>query len=288
MAARLKKRKTGIARSMTGDIIIFTVLAFVGAFMLLPFVYAIAQSIKPIEEIFIFPPRFFANNPTGENYRLLSRLTDSLWVPFPRYIVNSIFVTVMGTLLNLAVASMAAFPLAKYKFPGAGVLFKLVIMALLFAGPVTALPQYILIAKMNLINTHWAVILPTVALPLGLFLMKNFMVQISDSMIEAATIDGAGIFRIFTSICMPLVKPAAFTLVIFSFQSLWNSTGGSYVYAEELKLLPTILSQIATAGMSRVGSGAAASVLMMIPSFAIFVVLQSRIIETMAFSGIKG
>ena len=281
-------RHLGVNRSLAGDILVFAVLACFGAFMLLPFIYAIAQSVKPIEEIFVFPPRFLANHPTTENYRMLSHLTDSLWIPFSRYAANSIFVTVVGTLLNLIVASMAAFPLAKYKFPGSGFLFNIVVMALLFTGPVTALPQYIVVAKTQLINTPWAVILPTVALPLGLFLMKNFMTQINDAMLEAARIDGAGIFRVFVSICMPLVKPASFTLVIFSFQSLWNSTGGAYVYEEELKLLPTILNQIATAGMSRVGPGAAAAVLMMIPSFLIFVLLQSRIIETMAFSGIKG
>lgn len=285
---RLKKRRTGIARSLGGDICIFLVLALFGAFMLLPFVYAIVQSLKPIEEIFIFPPRFFVINPTLENYQTLSQLTDSLWIPFSRYVVNSVFVTVVGTLLNLLVASMAAFPLAKYRFPGSGWLFRLVVMALLFAGPVTALPQYIVVAKLNLIDTLWAVILPAVGLPLGLFLMKNFMTQIADTMLEAATIDGAGIFRTFVSICMPLVKPSAFTLIIFSFQSLWNSTGGTYIYSEEYKLLPTILNQVATAGISRVGAGSAASVLMMIPPFVLFVILQSRIIETMAFSGIKG
>lgn len=283
-----RKRRNGIARSLGGDILIFAVLIVMAAFMMLPFVYAIMQSIKPMDEIFLFPPRFFAKNPTASNYQMLSKITDSLWVPFSRYLMNSIVVSLLGTGLNVVVSSLAAFPMAKYPFPGAGWLFKLVTVSLLFAGPVTALPQYIIVAKMGLINSLWSVILPAVGAPLGLFLMRNFMTQIPDTMLEAARIDGAGVVRTFASIAMPLVKPATLTLIIFSFQSLWNSTGGTFIYEEESKLLPTILNQIATAGIARVGTGAAASVLLMIPPFIIFIIMQSRIIETMAFSGIKG
>ena len=283
-----KQRRNGVARSLGGDIFITVVLIVVAAFMMLPFVYAIMQSLKPIEEIFIFPPRFFVINPTLSNYLTLSKLTDSLWVPFSRYLVNSVVVTIAGTGFNLVVASMAAFPLAKYPFPGSKWLFRLVTTSLLFAGPVTALPQYIIVAKMGLINTLWSVILPAVGLPLGLFLMRNFMTQIPDGMLEAARIDGAGTWRIFASIAMPMVKPAALTLIIFTFQSLWNTTGGTFIYDEKIKLLPTILNLVVTAGIARAGSGAAASVVMMIPPFIIFIILQSRIIETMAFSGIKG
>ena len=283
-----KQRRNGVARSLGGDIFITVVLIVVAAFMMLPFVYAIMQSLKPIEEIFIFPPRFFVVNPTLSNYLTLSKLTDSLWVPFSRYLVNSVVVTIADTGFNLVVASMAAFPLAKYPFPGSKWLFRLVTTSLLFAGPVTALPQYIIVAKMGLINTLWSVILPAVGLPLGLFLMRNFMTQIPDGMLEAARIDGAGTWRIFASIAMPMVKPAALTLIIFTFQSLWNTTGGTFIYDEKIKLLPTILNQVVTAGIARAGSGAAASVVMMIPPFIIFIILQSRIIETMAFSGIKG
>ena len=283
-----KQRRNGVARSLGGDIFITVVLIVVAAFMMLPFVYAIMQSLKPIEELFIFPPRFFVVNPTLSNYLTLSKLTDSLWVPFSRYLVNSVVVTIAGTGFNLVVASMAAFPLAKYPFPGSKWLFRLVTTSLLFAGPVTALPQYIIVAKMGLINTLWSVILPAVGLPLGLFLMRNFMTQIPDGMLEAARIDGAGTWRIFASIAMPMVKPAALTLIIFTFQSLWNTTGGTFIYDEKIKLLPTILNQVVTAGIARAGSGAAASVVMMIPPFIIFIILQSRIIETMAFSGIKG
>ena len=285
---KLKKSKTGVARSTGGDIAVLAILLIFGAFMLLPFIYSIVQSFKPTEEIFVYPPKFFVRNPTTENYRTLSQLTDSLWIPFDRYLVNSVIVTVIGTGTNLVFSSMAAFVLAKYNFPGHKWLFKLVVTALLFSGPVTALPQYIIMSRLGLINTLWAVIIPAAGTPLGLFLMKNFMTQIPDTMLEAATIDGAGIFTTFYKICMPLVKPAVLTLIIFSFQGLWNSTGGSFIYEEEWKLLPTILSDVAASGIARVGAASAASVLMMIPPCILFILMESRIVATMAFSGIKG
>ncbi len=285
---KLKRSKTGPARSTGGDTAVFLILLLVGMFMMLPFVYAIVQSLKPTEEIFAYPPKFFVRNPTGENYKMLSQLVDSLWIPFGRYIINSAAVTVAGTGLNLLFSSMAAFAFAKYNFPGNRWMFSLIVAALLFSGTVTALPQYIIMSGLGLINSLFALIIPAAGTPLGLFLMKNFMVQIPDTVIEAATIDGAGIFKIYYKICMPLVKPAALTLIIFSFQGLWNSTGGNYIYEEAWKLLPTVLNDVAASGIARVGSASAASVLMMIPPCILFIVTQSRIVETMAFSGIKG
>lgn len=285
---KLKRSKTGPARSIGGDTAVFLILLLVGMFMMLPFVYAIVQSLKPTEEIFAYPPKFFVRNPTGENYKTLSQLVDSLWIPFGRYIINSAAVTVAGTGLNLLFSSMAAFAFAKYNFPGNRWMFSLIVAALLFSGTVTALPQYIIMSGLGLINSLFALIIPAAGTPLGLFLMKNFMVQIPDTVIEAATIDGAGIFKIYYKICMPLVKPAALTLIIFSFQGLWNSTGGNYIYEEAWKLLPTVLNDVAASGIARVGSASAASVLMMIPPCILFIVTQSRIVETMAFSGIKG
>ena len=285
---KLKRSKTGPARSTGGDTAVFLILLLVGMFMMLPFVYAIVQSLKPTEEIFAYPPKFFVRNPTGENYKTLSQLVDSLWIPFGRYIINSAAVTVAGTGLNLLFSSMAAFAFAKYNFPGNRWMFSLIVAALLFSGTVTALPQYIIMSGLGLINSLFALIIPAAGTPLGLFLMKNFMVQIPDTVIEAATIDGAGIFKIYYKICMPLVKPAALTLIIFSFQGLWNSTGGNYIYEEAWKLLPTVLNDVAASGIARVGSASAASVLKMIPPCILFIVTQSRIVETMAFSGIKG
>lgn len=280
--------KKKINRSRGGTVAIFLLLGILAVFMFLPFIYAIMQSLKPMEEIYAFPPKFFVKNPTGESYQLLATLTDSVWVPFSRYLTNTVFVTVVSTAVHLLFASMAAFVLAKYEFPGSKILSKIVEGSLLFAGPVTALPQYIIMNMLGFVDTFWAVILPAVCAPIGLFLMKNFIGQIDNSMLEAAKVDGAGMFRIYSQVVLPLVKPAMFTLIIFSFQTLWNTTGGSYIYEESLKLLPTIMNQITTSGIARVGVTAASGVVMMIPPFILFICLQSRIIETMAFSGIKG
>ena len=280
--------KKKINRSRGGTVAIFLLLGILAVFMFLPFIYAIMQSLKPMEEIYAFPPKFFVKNPTGENYQLLATLTDSVWVPFSRYLTNTVFVTVVSTAVHLLFASMAAFVLAKYEFPGSKILSKIVEGSLLFAGPVTALPQYIIMNMLGFVDTFWAVILPAVCAPIGLFLMKNFIGQIDNAMLEAAKVDGAGMFRIYSQVVLPLVKPAMFTLIIFSFQTLWNTTGGSYIYEESLKLLPTIMNQITTSGIARVGVTAASGVVMMIPPFILFICLQSRIIETMAFSGIKG
>lgn len=280
--------KKKINRSRGGTVAIFLLLGILAVFMFLPFIYAIMQSLKPMEEIYAFPPKFFVKNPTGESYQLLATLTDSVWVPFSRYLTNTVFVTVVSTAVHLLFASMAAFVLAKYEFPGSKMLSKIVEGSLLFAGPVTALPQYIIMNMLGFVDTFWAVILPAVCAPIGLFLMKNFIGQIDNAMLEAAKVDGAGMFRIYSQVVLPLVKPAMFTLIIFSFQTLWNTTGGSYIYEESLKLLPTIMNQITTSGIARVGVTAASGVVMMIPPFILFICLQSRIIETMAFSGIKG
>ena len=179
---------------------------------------------------------------------------------------------------------MAAYPLAKHPFPGSKFIFTLIVTALMFSSPVMAIPSYMVMAKLNLINNYLAVILPAVASTLGLYLMKQFMMQIPDVMLEAARIDGANEFRIFFKIVMPQVRPAWLTLTIFAFQSAWNNTGGSFIYHEELKTLPTVLSQVASGGIARAGIASAASVLLMLPPIITFVITQSNVVETMGHS----
>jgi len=255
--------------------------------MFLPFLYAIVQAFKPLDELFIFPPKFFVKNPTLDNFRMLSQLSGTLWIPFERYLANSTILTIVGTTTGLFFAALASFPMAKYNFPGNRFLNRLIVSALLFTGPVTALPQYIIIAKLGLINTYLAVILPIAGGPLYLFLMKNFMEQLPDAVIEAATIDGAGYFRVFTNIALVMIRPALLTSLVFVFQSLWNSTGNGYIFDEAKKLLPTMMSQMSSGSIARAGVGAATSVVMLIPPLVIFVLCQSGIVDTMAHSGIK-
>ena len=281
-----KKRKPN--RSRVGDLGVYFVLIVFGWFFVLPLLYAINNAFKPLDEIFLLPPKLWVNKPTLDNFADLFVLMGKTWVPFSRYIFNTVLVTVVGTGGHLLVASMAAYVLSKYKFPGSDLFFSVVVTALLFAPQVLNIPNYLVMTQLGWIDTYWAIIIPAFATPLGLFLMKQFMEQIPDVLIEAAKVDGAKEGRIYLQIIMPLVKPATLTLIIFSVQNLWNNNGANFIYKEELKMLPYALQQIISGGVvARAGVGAAVTVFIMIVPIALFVAAQSNIIETMASSGIK-
>lgn len=255
--------------------------------MALPLVYAICSAFKPLDEIFLFPPKFFVQNPTLENFQDLFILMSKSWVPFSRYIFNTVFITVVGTAGNVMICSLAAYALAKHKFPGSKIIFELIVISLMFSPHVTSIPNYLIMSKLGWVDTYKAIIVPAFATSLGLFLMKQFMEQIHDSMLEAARIDGASEWYIFCYIAMPMVKPAWLTLIIFSVQNLWNIRSSNFIYEEQLKTLPFALQQILQGGIARAGIGAAVSLLVMIVPIVLFVITQSNIIETMGSSGIK-
>lgn len=255
--------------------------------MALPLIYAVNNAFKPLDEIFIFPPRFFVKNPTLDNFFDLFALMGDSWVPLSRYIVNTLLITLVGTIGHILLASAAAYPLAKYRFYGSKTLFNIVILALMFSGHVTAIPNYMVMSWLGWINTHASIIVPSLAFPLGLFLMKQFMEQIPDSILEAAKIDGASEYRIFWSIVMPNVRPAWLTLLILQFPALWGTDGGSFIYSENLKTLHYALGQISEGGIARAGVGAAVALLLMIVPITLFIISQSSVMQTMATSGLK-
>ncbi len=284
--AFVRKRYT---RSTGGNVFVMLVLIITGCFMALPLVYALVSSLKPFEEIFIFPPRFFVRRPTLDNFINLFIISSNLWVPFSRYIFNSIFVAFSATSLHVIIASAAAYPLAKHDIPGKKIIFSVVVLSLMFVSQVTFIPQYIIMARLGWINTYASLILPPIGASLGLFLMRQFMEGIPDSILESAKIDGASEYRIFFTIVMPNVKPAWLTLTIFSFQSIWNNPALQFIYNEELKLLPAAMNQIITGNnIARLGVGMAAAVFLLLPPLILFIVIQTRVIETMAYAGIKG
>ena len=276
-----------LSRSRLGNLVVLVLLAAMGVFTAIPFLFSIVQSIKPVDELFVYPPRLTVSRPTLDNFAVLFNLTSSTWVPVSRYLFNSLLLTVCGTVGNVVVCSMAAYPLAKLKFHGRKLLFNLVVVSLLFTYEVTFIPNYVTLSKLQMLDTFWALLLPAVATPMGLFLMKQFMEQIPDSVVESARVDGAGTLTLYWRIVMPQVKPAWLTLVIFSFQSLWNREGLEFIFSEELKMFPTILKQVASSGVARAGAAAAAAVILMIPPIVVFLLSQSNVIETMASSGIK-
>jgi len=274
-------------RSRAVDILLAIFLLLLGAFMILPIWFAVVNAFKPIEEILIFPPRLYVAHPTLNNFVQLSQILENMWVPFSRYLFNSVLVTVLATGGNVICASLAAYPLAKHNFPGKKVISKIIVMALLFTTQVLYIPQYIISAKLHLINTYWSLIFPVVQMTMGLYLMQQFMGQIPSSLLEAARIDGAGEFRIWWKIVMPSVKPAWLTVIIFAFQNIWNNNGNLSIYNESMKVLPSIMSQVQAGGLARTGATSAVILVMMLPPIILFTATQRQVIETMTTSGIK-
>ena len=276
-----------ISRSVGGDIVIYGFLIIMALFLSVPLIYTISNSLKPYNELFLFPPRIFVQNPTINNYIDLLTVMSSSWVPFTRYLLNTAFITVVGTAGNLILGSMAAFAISKIRFPGHKFMFSLMVLSLMFSSTVTAIPNYLIISWLGWIDTYLAVIIPAFQSTLGIYLMKQFMDQIPDTLIEAAEIDGANSVRVFMSIILPTIKPAWLTVIILSVQSLWNSTGGSFIYSEQLKTLPVAMNDIVAGGIARSGASAAISVVMLSVPVLTFILTQSQVVETMATSGMK-
>ena len=285
---KFKIKKRSFNRSVGGDVGINIILFTFGLFMFLPMVYAISQSLKPLDELWMFPPRFFVRNPSLKNFSDLFRLMSESWVPFSRYIFNTALVAVAGTGGHLFFASLAAYALTKIKFPGRKVMFNIIYYSLMFNATVSAMSNFIIMSALGWIDTYWSLIVPAFGSTLGLYLMKQFMeTTVPDSVLESARLDGAKEFRIYWQIVMPMVKPAWLTLIVYSFQGLWNSGTSIYIYSEELKTFNYAIQQILAGGIVRSGASAAATVIMMLVPVAVFVVTQSNIIETMASSGMK-
>ncbi|HHW72301.1 MAG TPA: carbohydrate ABC transporter permease [Firmicutes bacterium] len=277
-----------VTRSPGGDLAALIMLLLLGSFTALPMVYVVSSAFKPLNELFLFPPRFFVRNPTLDNFKDLAVLMSESWVPISRYLLNTLIITCLGTAGHVLFASLCAFALAKHRFPGSRLVFNLIVISLMFAPEVTAIPNYLIIARLGWLNTYRAVIVPAWQSSLGLFLMKQFMDQmVPDSLLEAARIDGAGEWKVFWKVAMPTVRPAWLTLIILSFQSLWGNTGSSFIYSENLKTLPYALNQIVAGGIARAGVGAAVALLMMIVPVTVFIFNQRSVVQTMGTSGLK-
>ncbi len=276
-------------RSAWGNFFYFFFLILFGLFSVLPMVYTVCTSLKPLEEILIFPPRFFVTRPVIDNYTALPKLLSNLSVPLSRYVFNSLFVSVSTTVLHIFIASMAAFVIAKVKFKGSKTLFLIIQFALLYNAYTLAIPQYVIFSKLHIIDTYWVYILPYLPSTLGVFLVKQFIdSSIPDALLEAGRIDGAGIFRIYYQIALPIMKPAWLTLALFAFRDIWSMQPGGTIFSEELKMLPNIMSTISAGGIARSGSAMAATVILLIPPILVYMISQGSVMETMGSAGIKG
>ena len=274
-------------RSLSGSLTLLICLFLLSLVMLFPVIFMISNAFKPINELFIFPPKLFVIQPTLDNFFDLGELLADSLVPFTRYLFNTLFIVLVGAIGHIVLCSMAAFPLSKFKFPGSKLMSNLVVMSLMFSTAVTAVPNYVIMSYMGLVDTVWSVILPALSMSLGLFLMKNFMEQVPTALIDAASIDGATYFTMLWRIIMPAVKPAWITLFIVAFQTMWGATGLNFIYTENYKPMAAMLTQLSGSGVARTGVVAATSLIMFIVPVVLFIISQSNVLETMATSGIK-
>ncbi|MBQ3563869.1 MAG: carbohydrate ABC transporter permease [Clostridia bacterium] len=281
------KGQARLSRSRGGDYFMYFIMFFFGIIFAIPLYYTVLCSFKPLNELSIFPPRFYVVNPTTEHYTLMLRLLSSSKIPFSRYLFNTVFITIVGTVGSIIIASVAAYPLAKHQFVGKSALYNIIVWAMMFSGEVTSIPSYLIVTGLGLYNTYWSIFLPNWSGTGNVFLMRQFMeANIPSAVVEAAKIDGSNEWNIYWRIVMPNVKPAWLTLIIFNFGGYWGS-GASYINIEEMKLLPTAIGQITSAGMTRAGAGCAVGVFMLVPPLILFLFSQSAIMETMSTAGLK-
>ena len=282
-----RRKEKQLNRSMAGNTLLFVLMFICGIFMVLPLVMIVNNALKPLDELYQFPPKIFVRNPTLENFSDLFVLMNDSWIPFSRYILNTVIITGFGMVGHVVVASLAAYPLAKHKFPGKGILFSMVVLSMMFSWTVPQIPQYLIISWMGINNHYLALILPAWAFGMGLYLMKQFMEQLPDSLMESAKLDGASEWHIFWKIVMPNVKPAWLTLAIFQFQQMWGNTGSMFLRDEQLKPLQFALQQITAGGVARAGAAAAVTFLIAAVPITFFLICQSNVLETMTTSGMK-
>lgn len=286
--ANQRPRYRRYTRSKAGNVFYFALLVLAGLFSVLPLIYCLITSFKPLDELLLFPPKFFVSRPTFENYKALPSLLNKLQVPMARYIFNSFFVAAFSTFLHIIAASLAAFAFSKSTLKYRKVLFLVVQVMLLYNAYTLSVPRYLIFSWLRIIDSYWVYILPAIPSAMGCFLMKQFIdVGIPDALLEAARIDGSGVIRTYWQIVMPMVKPAWMTLLLFSFKDMWSIVPAGTIFSEELKTLPQVMSSITSSGLARQGSAMAATVILMIPPIIVFMLSQSSVIETMSSSGIK-
>lgn len=285
---RISNHKVVLNRSRGGDAFITIVLVVFGLFMFLPMYITVLNAFKPMDELFLFPPRFYVMHPTMKNFSDLFRLMGTSWVPFSRYIFNTVFISVVGTLGNLILSSLAAYVLSKMRFPGREFFFQTIVLSLMFSSTVAGIANFLVMSWLHWIDTYWAIIVPTFCSTLGLYLMKNFMDDsVADEILESARLDGSSEWNTFIRIAMPMVKPAWLTLIVYSFQGLWSMGASVYIHSEQLKTFNYAISQVLNGGVLRSGASAAAAVIQMIVPIIVFAASQSQIVETMGSSGMK-
>lgn len=287
-----RKRRSKLQKLSRSEKVIIVLLLLFSLFMLLPLIYIFNHAFKPYQELFIYPPTIFARSPSIQNFIELFNTTSDSIVPVSRYLFNSLFVAALSVITVTGVSALCAYPLSKYPFPGQKLVFGTILLTLLFAPETVAIPRYLVVSWLGIMNTYWGHILPMVAVPVGVFLMKQFIDQIPDELLESARMDGAKEIAVFLRIVVPVIMPAVATIGIISFQNAWGNaeTSSLFMQDEQMKTFPFFISTLTSNmanSVARQGAAAAAALFMFIPNMIIFLMFQSKVIATMAHSGIK-
>ncbi len=274
-----------------GQIKILVILLPLAVFMALPIIFIINHAFKPMEELFAFPPTFFVRNPTMDNFTKLLKFSRSAGIPLTRYLFNSLIVTVLTVGLSLLLTTCAAFAFSKIKFRGRALMLQINQIAIMFVATAVLIPRYLVISNMGLIDTVLAHVLPLVAMPVALFLVKQFVDQVPDSLIEAAHLDGASDLKVYWHIILPIIRPAIATAMVLVFQQVWTNleTSNYFTNDESMKTLTFYMNTLVNAsnGVAGQGVAAAASLIMFVPNLILFIICQNAVMNTMATSGIK-
>ena len=274
-----------------GQIKIMVILLPLVIFMALPLVFIANHAFKPMEELFAFPPTFFVKNATMENFTKLIKFSRTAGIPLSRYVFNRIAVTALTVGLSLLFTTFAAFALAKLKFKGRDLMMSINQLAIMFVATAVLIPRYLVICNLGMIDSIWAHVLPLLAYPVALFLVKQFVEQVPDALIEAAYIDGATDMTVYRKIILPMIKPAIATAAILVFQQVWANmeTSNYYINDDSMKTLTFYMNSLVNANNTVSGQGmaAAATLIMFVPNLVLFIILQNNVMNTMAHSGIK-
>ncbi|HHX79854.1 MAG TPA: carbohydrate ABC transporter permease [Acholeplasmataceae bacterium] len=291
MRRRFEAVKVNPKRFHLNQIPFLLIVLPIAFLMMLPLVYIFNNAFKPYDELVEFPPKFLVRRPTLDNFVELFRATTTTGIPVSRYLFNSILITLIVVVVSIFISSLTGYALSKMKFHIKGVLAEINTIAMMFVGTAVAIPRYVIIEKLGLINNFLVHIVPFLAVPVGMFLIKQFIDQIPNELIEAAKMDGASHFMIYRKVILPLIKPAISTIAILSFQSVWNNAdvSATYINSDSLKTFAYYMSTLSSVSnpIAGIGMSAAASLIMFVPNLVFFIILQSQVMSTMAHSGIK-
>ncbi len=282
--------KVNPSKFHTNQIPMYVYLLPIAVLMGAPIIYIINHAFKPMDELYAFPPKFFVSHPSTINFQNLFQQAAGSTIPFSRYVFNSLVVTVAVVVLSIMISTMASFALSKMRFRLKNVMMEINNIALMFVPTAVVIPRYLTISTIGILDTWWAHILPLIAMPVCLFLIKQFMDQVPDSLLEAAQLEGAGSFKIYLRIILPMVKPAIATGAILAFQQVWNNTETSNLFtsSESIRTLAFYMNTLSGVGtIQGQGMAAAAALIMFLPNLILFIVMQSNVMNTMAHSGLK-